>query len=675
MSNATLYPEKNNPHFRTFDRSNCSEIKKETGKALNYLRLLGSGNGRNQKEAIVTHATTKRSKLEYGLDTWLLEDVSNSATTIKATNTSGFEATGTIEIDNETITYTGKTVNSFTGCTRGTGGTTAVAHTTDTEIINKSGKLYVLDGSVFDAGGGDVWVGLEKITYTARTNNTLTGLTRGVAWAGTYAPEVKKYYAHGKNAPVWDAQYPATAAGAQSGSSIAQYGLQMALQVDSSIIDQNALDIAAGTIVDLYHTPPIKVHLTSRSNTILNFIELGDTVRVNDPYTAGINNEDLRIYEIKISKKDKGGPITELMVGNEQVTFSKELAQTQQELGNIAVYSQGVPQTITVNEHDDCQGDNTAWDPTSESQEDTDGLFPLKMEFYIPPEAISIDKVYLDYDVSRYRSYSSTTADESAHTHGLSGVTTADDGYTPEVIPMIGGHSSYELDIGTTDTDVALSSIYSYTDSWSSGRCNVHMCSMDPFYSNDIQVILYNDDKSAIVDSDNLVYAGQDEDLKCHLNAVLDFSSSELDQNDIYILQLDADSGYDGYTSFDIVANLVFGYEHTHGFGGGTATAAGSAHHHGINYSISTHATTFNLLKIAIDDGNGYVEKTSDIADDLGLAALSYSSASQIDITKYFGDRPGKKGVKILGCSTDATIRLGRIFGILRCKYFETNRE
>lgn len=39
-----------------------------------------------------------------------------------------FGSTGTIKIDNEEITYTGKTYRSFTGCTRGTSGTTAATH-------------------------------------------------------------------------------------------------------------------------------------------------------------------------------------------------------------------------------------------------------------------------------------------------------------------------------------------------------------------------------------------------------------------------------------------------------------------------------------------------------------------------------------------------------------------
>ena len=54
--------------------------------------------------------------------------ISNSATTVVVDSTSGFPAAGTIAIDSELITYSGKTGTDFTGCVRGASGTTAAAH-------------------------------------------------------------------------------------------------------------------------------------------------------------------------------------------------------------------------------------------------------------------------------------------------------------------------------------------------------------------------------------------------------------------------------------------------------------------------------------------------------------------------------------------------------------------
>jgi hypothetical protein len=54
--------------------------------------------------------------------------INNSTATIVVDSTTGFAATGTLLIDSELITYTGKTATDFTGCVRGVEGTTAAAH-------------------------------------------------------------------------------------------------------------------------------------------------------------------------------------------------------------------------------------------------------------------------------------------------------------------------------------------------------------------------------------------------------------------------------------------------------------------------------------------------------------------------------------------------------------------
>jgi len=60
--------------------------------------------------------------------------LSDDATTITVDSTTGFPATGTINIEDEQITYTGISSNSFTGCTRGANSTTAVSHSDDTPV-------------------------------------------------------------------------------------------------------------------------------------------------------------------------------------------------------------------------------------------------------------------------------------------------------------------------------------------------------------------------------------------------------------------------------------------------------------------------------------------------------------------------------------------------------------
>lgn len=75
--------------------------------------------------------------------------VNISQTTITVDDTSNFASSGTIGIDDELISYTGKTATTFTGCTRGVLGTAASTHL-DNEPV---GEAYV--GDWIDSDGWD----------------------------------------------------------------------------------------------------------------------------------------------------------------------------------------------------------------------------------------------------------------------------------------------------------------------------------------------------------------------------------------------------------------------------------------------------------------------------------------------------------------------------------------
>ena len=62
--------------------------------------------------------------------------INNSVTTIALTSASQFPTAGTIVIGSEQITYTGKSTNNLTGCTRGANSTTAATHADDVNIFN-----------------------------------------------------------------------------------------------------------------------------------------------------------------------------------------------------------------------------------------------------------------------------------------------------------------------------------------------------------------------------------------------------------------------------------------------------------------------------------------------------------------------------------------------------------
>ena len=95
-------------------------------------------------------------------------NITDAATTITVDDTTGFDDNGFIRIENELIQYTGKTATTFTGLTRGVGGTTAAAHNDNVSIFQ-------------DLGITDDWVDENdpalKIAYDSSGQNfTLQGV-------------------------------------------------------------------------------------------------------------------------------------------------------------------------------------------------------------------------------------------------------------------------------------------------------------------------------------------------------------------------------------------------------------------------------------------------------------------------------------------------------------------
>jgi len=80
--------------------------------------------------------------------------LSAANTTVTVTSTTGFTAAGNILIDSETISYTGVTGTTFTGCTRGVGGAGAGAATTHTN------GTAVVQSTTFTGWGSPASAGL-----------------------------------------------------------------------------------------------------------------------------------------------------------------------------------------------------------------------------------------------------------------------------------------------------------------------------------------------------------------------------------------------------------------------------------------------------------------------------------------------------------------------------------
>lgn len=121
--------------------------------------------------------------------TTLTSDISDSAATLPVVNTTSFPTTGVVTIAGEHIKYTGKTSNSFTGCTRGQfaseGGLAAAPHTSGNavELLNISATHRVQNDAI---------VALETKVGTGADTPTLNDFLIGTgAGSSGWRPAVK----------------------------------------------------------------------------------------------------------------------------------------------------------------------------------------------------------------------------------------------------------------------------------------------------------------------------------------------------------------------------------------------------------------------------------------------------------------------------------------------------
>jgi len=77
-----------------------------------------------------------------GQATTLNGDINDSVTTITLTSSTGFSSAGTVRIGDELITYTGKSSNDLTGCTRGTNSTSAASHSSGAAVREATVTRY-----------------------------------------------------------------------------------------------------------------------------------------------------------------------------------------------------------------------------------------------------------------------------------------------------------------------------------------------------------------------------------------------------------------------------------------------------------------------------------------------------------------------------------------------------
>jgi hypothetical protein len=126
----------------------------------------------------------------------LSSSINSSVTTIPVVSTSGFRSVGVVRINNEIISYTGKTTTSFTGCTRGDFGTSNASHNSGDYVhgsqAQASGSSAAIKLNTTALSNGITLVDDTKITvlntgvynfsWSAQVNNNSSSIKNIYAW-------------------------------------------------------------------------------------------------------------------------------------------------------------------------------------------------------------------------------------------------------------------------------------------------------------------------------------------------------------------------------------------------------------------------------------------------------------------------------------------------------------
>jgi len=105
----------------------------------------------------------------------LNEGLDDSETTIDVVSTKQFPTSGTMLIDSEQITYTGKTTTALTGCTRGANSTTAATHTSGATIGTTALRVTHRNHGMHGTSNNVTIAGVASGTYNGVASTNING--------------------------------------------------------------------------------------------------------------------------------------------------------------------------------------------------------------------------------------------------------------------------------------------------------------------------------------------------------------------------------------------------------------------------------------------------------------------------------------------------------------------
>jgi len=273
---------------------------------------------------------------------------------------------------------------------------------TDTE----STSFTVDDTSVFGASGDNVIVrvGTEVFDCDISDSTTLNINSRGL---DDYNGDPTEQIAHQDDVTVWLRENvtqslgpytPESKTSAETGSSIEINGVRQASPSDKTIVDKSTLEKVADRQLRNRFKDIFRIQVSPSEPRIEDQVSLGDNVTVKDVVSSDIDNT-FRVIGID-QKRNSGGEQTVLHLANRPRRLVERLSEIEKDRDTLNTHMQGA----------------TNVDSQSRAGNLTNAA-PLETDFYIPEDAVAVNKVEVVAKRRPYRVESAITS----HEHRLDG--------------------------------------------------------------------------------------------------------------------------------------------------------------------------------------------------------------------------------------------------------------
>ena len=274
-----------------------------------------------------------------------------------------------------------------------------------TAITDTATTIPITSTANFGAAGRQLaFVNNEQISYSGMNATNLLNATRAAFSSDAYA--------HGSGMRTWYAgtiSSTYTLSNSAAGSSVDTYGIREYTYHDKRIPRNLTGDPAetCGQMAEIlfdHYKQPIRNITVEKRDSYLGNLDVGKNIHLKDTATGLDANFKMQQYEIVDSFKNGRKLVMEF--NNLRHNFVTNIDELKKDMNTSGIYGQGATNIYSVSNAENC-----------------DSTHPLHMRFFIPNEAVAINKVLLNFKLKDYRAYHTANANESAHTHGMPSVT------------------------------------------------------------------------------------------------------------------------------------------------------------------------------------------------------------------------------------------------------------